>query len=74
MPAISSSACSVRTPKFLCFDSSWRMSDAGVIGYDPRNSGSSAELAGGDEAPGQRGVAGDVRVGARRRAAPGFTS
>ena len=30
--AISSSACSVRTPKFLCRDSSWRMSDAGVIG------------------------------------------
>ena len=32
--AISSSACSVRTPKFLWLDSSWRMSDAGVIGYD----------------------------------------
>ena len=31
---ISSSACIVRTPKFLCRDSSWRMSDAGVIGYD----------------------------------------
>ena len=30
--AISSSACRVRTPKFLCFDSSWRMSLAGVIG------------------------------------------
>ena len=30
--AISSSACMVRTPKFLCCDSSWRMSDAGVIG------------------------------------------
>jgi putative transposase len=37
--AISSSAWNVRTPKFLCFDSSWRMSDAGVIGYDPRNTG-----------------------------------
>ena len=40
MPAISSSACSVRTPKRLCLLSSWRMSDAGVIGYEPRNSGS----------------------------------
>ena len=32
IPAISSSAWRVRTPKFLCFDSSWRMSEAGVIG------------------------------------------
>ena len=31
---ISSSAWSVRTPKFFSFDSSCRMSDAGVIGYD----------------------------------------
>ena len=30
--AISSSACTVRTPKCLCLDSSWRMSEAGVIG------------------------------------------
>ena len=30
--AISSSACTVRTPKCLCFDSSWRMSEAGVMG------------------------------------------
>ena len=30
--AISSSAWTVRTPKCLCLDSSWRMSDAGVIG------------------------------------------
>ena len=30
--AISSSAWKVRTPKFLCFDNSWRMSEAGVIG------------------------------------------
>ena len=30
--AISSSAWKVRTPKFLCFDSSCRMSEAGVIG------------------------------------------
>ena len=37
MPAISSSACMVRTPNDLCFDSSWRMSEAGVMGYDPRN-------------------------------------
>ena len=32
MPAISSSAWKVRTPKALCLDSSCRMSDAGVIG------------------------------------------
>ena len=32
MPAISSSAWNVRTPKRLCLDSSCRMSDAGVIG------------------------------------------
>jgi hypothetical protein len=31
-PAISSSAWKVRTPNALCLDSSWRMSDAGVIG------------------------------------------
>lgn len=36
MSAISSSAWKVRTPKFLCLDSSWRMSEAGVIGYEPR--------------------------------------
>ena len=40
--AISSSACTVRTPKCLCFDSSWRMSDAGVIGYEPSVTGSFA--------------------------------
>src|ERR687895_1881000 len=40
--AISSSAWIVRTPKFLWRDSSWRMSEAGVIGYDPRNKGSFA--------------------------------
>ena len=38
MPEISSSACMVRTPNDLCLDSSWRMSEAGVIGYEPRNS------------------------------------
>ena len=32
MPEISSSAWNVRTPKCLCLDSSWRMSEAGVIG------------------------------------------
>ena len=32
MAAISSSAWNVRTPKFLCLASSWRMSEAGVIG------------------------------------------
>ena len=40
MPAISSSAWNVRTPKRLCLLSSCRMSDAGVIGYAPRYSGS----------------------------------
>jgi hypothetical protein len=40
MAAISSSAWNVRTPNDLCFDSSWRMSDAGVIGYEPRKIGS----------------------------------
>ena len=32
MPAISSSAWNVVMPKALCLDSSWRMSEAGVIG------------------------------------------
>ena len=32
MPAISSSAWNVVTPNALCFESSWRMSEAGVIG------------------------------------------
>lgn len=41
IPAISSSAWNVRTPKFLCLDSSCRMSEAGVIGYEPRYSGRS---------------------------------
>jgi hypothetical protein len=41
-PAISSSAWNVVTPNDLCLDSSCRMSDAGVIGYDPRNTGSPA--------------------------------
>ena len=43
--AISSSACTVRTPKFLCFESSCRMSLAGVIGYEPSVSGSLANWA-----------------------------
>ena len=33
--AISSSAWNVRTPNRLCRASSWRMSLAGVIGYEP---------------------------------------
>src|SRR4051794_3520544 len=32
----------VRTPKFCRLDSSWRMSDAGVIGYEARKTGSLA--------------------------------
>ena len=35
-PEISSSHCTVITPHDLCFESSWRMSVAGVIGYEPR--------------------------------------
>ena len=66
MPAISSSAWKVRTPKFLCRDSSCRMSEAGVIGYEPRNSGRSACWDGGDQPVGQGQVAGDVAVGAGR--------
>ena len=38
--AISSSAWKVRTPNRLCLDSSCSTSEAGVIGYEPRNSGS----------------------------------
>ena len=53
MPAISSSAWRVRTPKFLCFDSSWRMSEAGVIGYEPEEQRQLRQLAGGDQAPRQ---------------------
>ena len=37
--AISSSAWKVVTPKFLYCDRSWSTSEAGVIGYAPRNSG-----------------------------------
>jgi hypothetical protein len=65
-PAISSSAWKVVTPKFLCLDSSCRMSEAGVIGYAPRNSGSFGPAARRDQAVGQREVAGDVAVGAGR--------
>ena len=39
-PAISSSAWKVVTPSALCLLSSCRMSLAGVIGYEPRNTGS----------------------------------
>ena len=37
--AISSSAWNVRTPKFFFSDISCRMSDAGVIGYEPKKTG-----------------------------------
>ena len=40
IPAISSSAWNVLTPKFLYMESSCKMSLAGVIGYEPRNRGS----------------------------------
>ena len=39
-PAISSSAWNVVTLNALCLLSSCRMSEAGVIGYEPRNTGS----------------------------------
>ena len=39
MAAISSSAWNVITPNSLNIDSSCRMSEAGVIGYEPRNRG-----------------------------------
>ena len=39
IPAISSSACRVLTPKSLRFASSTRMSVAGVMGYEPQNKG-----------------------------------
>ncbi len=63
-PAISSSACTVRTPKCLCLDSSWRMSDAGVIGIGPEEQREMRLVRRGDEPPGQGGVAGDVGVDA----------
>ncbi len=44
-PLISSSAWNVRIPKRLYLDSSCRMSEAGVIGYDPRNICRPASLA-----------------------------
>ena len=37
-PAISSSHCTVVTPKLLCLDNSCSTSVAGVIGYDPKKS------------------------------------
>lgn len=37
--AISSSAWNARTPNRLCFDNSCSTSEAGVIGYAPRNNG-----------------------------------
>jgi hypothetical protein len=42
MPAISSSAWIVVTPCRLRWERAWRMSDAGVMGYEPRTSGSPA--------------------------------
>src|SRR6202034_3117454 len=39
---ISSSAWNVRTPNRLCLGRSCKMSQAGVIGYEPRNNGSPA--------------------------------
>src|SRR5215475_123316 len=44
-PLISSSAWNVRIPNRLYLDSSCKMSEAGVIGYDPRNICSPASLA-----------------------------
>lgn len=66
MPAISSSAWKVRTPKFLCLLSSCRMSEAAcdrVRAQEQRK----VRLSGrGDQSVGQREVPGDVAVGADR--------
>ena len=62
---ISSSAWNVRTPNFLCLASSCRMSEAGVIGYEPRKSGSLDSWPAAIEAVRERRVAGDVPVLAR---------
>ena len=70
MPAISSSAWNVRTPKALCLDSSCRMSDAGVIGYAPRNSGRPDRWPAATRPERQRLVAGDVAVAARAPSGP----
>ena len=42
MPAISSSACTVFTPRSLRLASSSRITVAGVMGYEPQKSGSPA--------------------------------
>ena len=60
--AISSSACTVRTPKCLCFDSSWRMSLAGVIGIAAEEDRQLGQLPGRHQTPRQRNVAADVGV------------
>ena len=64
--AISSSAWKVRTPNALWRASSSRIELAGVIGYAPRKRSSPESLRGGDQPVGERGVAGDLPVGARR--------
>ena len=35
-PDISSSHCTVTTPRFFSLESSWSMSVAGVMGYEPK--------------------------------------
>ena len=62
MPAISSSAWKVRTLKFLCLDSSCRMSDAGRDRVGAEHQLDVGELARGDQAVGQRGVARNLPV------------
>jgi hypothetical protein len=59
-------ACMVMTPNFLCLDSSCRMSDAGVIGYAPRNTGSRDRTPAATRPSARAGVAGDVAVVAGR--------
>ena len=68
--AISSSAWKVRTPNRLCLLSSCRMSEAGVIGYEPEEQRQPGPLRGGDQAVGQREVPGDVAVAPGRHAWP----
>ena len=74
MPAISSSACKRADAEVLVLRQ--LVEDVGrrrdrVAAEEHRQLG---QLAGGDEAPRQRGVAGDVRVRARLSSVAGLTS
>ena len=47
------------------------MSEAGVMGYEPRKSGRPDLLRRGDESESQRGVAADIAIDAGLQASPG---